>query len=124
MEDRALFSDFTFSQFRDSPAFVDMKGLVGVLKPADNLVYAWRRRVRVGEEIGYDLWIHVYDFARFPNFQEGKGIPRFIYEADVFIQRDSEQGPSVNLKYAVKSPKEATETAHAVWQALDCPTHT
>ena len=124
MENRDLYCDFTFSQFRDSETFRDMQGLVGVLNPAENMVHAWRMRVRFADELAYDIWIHVYDLAFYPSFDTTKGLPRFIYEADVFIQRDSKDGPSVNLKYAVKSPKEATETAHAVWYALDCPTHT
>lgn len=126
-EDRALYRDFTYTQFRDSE-FKDTKGLVNVL-PAelrDNLVSAWRLRVREPEtpdELSYDIWVYAYDLAHYPTFKPTMGIPRFIYEAEVFIQRDSEQGPSVNLKYAVKSPSEAIDTARAVWTSLGCPTH-
>lgn len=124
MDNRDLFCDFTFSLFRDDPEFRDMQGLVGVTNPAPNMVHAWRLRKRFADELAYDVWVHVYDLAYFATFQAHQGIPRFVYEADVHIQRDSADGPSVNLKYAVKSPTEAKQTAHAVWYALDCPTHT
>ncbi len=127
MTDRALYSDFTYGLFRDS-AFRDTAGLVGLL-PAevpDNLVSAFKLVVRDEEDekrVAYNIWVHVYDLAHYPNFQAGKGIPRFIYEADVYIQRDSDEGPSVNLKYAVKSPLMAIDTARTIWISLGCPTH-
>jgi hypothetical protein len=126
-EDRALFRDFTYTQFRDDSDFRDMNGLIAIHNPPKNLVHSWRYRVRTEDkpdEIAYDIWIYVYDMSVYPTFIADSGVPRFIYEAEVHIQRDSDEGPSVNLKYAVKSPMEARETAFAVWQALDCPTHT
>lgn len=126
-EDRALFSDFTYGLFRDSE-FKDTKGLVNILPAAlrDNLVNAWRLHVRDPEtpdELAYAIWVYAYDLAHYPTFKPDMGLPRFLYEAEVFIQRDSDEGPSVNLKYAVKSPKEAIDTARTIWISLGCPTH-
>lgn len=125
MTDRALLCDFTYGLFRDSN-FRDMNGLVGKTPNdvPDNLVHSWRLHVRNDLYTNeYTIWVYAYDLAHYPNFQPNKGIPRFIYEAEVFIQRDSDEGPSVNLKYAVKSPLMAKETARTIWTSLGCPTH-